>query len=88
MPIVARFGNANPLHDVAAADTVHTTDVTFEEGISVDEAFVTMTAPSGVWTAQSADAAPLWVACSDPVLEGRLAAFYGASVEAVPGINA
>jgi len=86
--ITARFGNVAPLHDVDPNDTdEHTTDIEFPEGIAVDEAFITVTDPSGVWTAQSG-VAPSWIACSDPDLEARLCAHYNCPIQSVSGVNA
>ena len=87
--MIAQLGNANPLHDTdGGVPGEHVTFVDFEDGIGVDEALITVIDPSGLWAAQSQDAAPTWVACSDPDLESRLAAHYGCPTRSVPGVNA
>ena len=86
--MIAKFGNAAPLHDVDPDSTdEHTTDIEFPDGLSIEEAFITVTDPSGVWTAQSG-AAPTWVACSDPDLEAQFCAHYSCPAQSVPGVNA
>lgn len=86
--MIAQFGNASPTHDVDPSDTSeHVTFVEFPDDISVDEAFINVTDPSGMWVAQSNDAAPTWIACSDPDLEARLCAHYSAPAVQVDGVN-
>ena len=86
--MILQLGNVAPIHDdIEGSTDEHITYVAFPDGISVDEAFLTVTDPSGVWTAQSV-AAPSWVACSDADLETRLCAHYSCSPLAVPGLNA
>jgi len=86
--MILQLGNIAPIHDDLAGSTdEHITYVDFPDGITVPEAFITVTDPSGVWTAQST-AAPSWVACSDPDLEAQLCAFFNCSPLAVPGLNA
>ena len=86
--MIAQFGNSAPLHDVDPNDPAeHVTFVEFPEEISVDEAFITVTDPSGMWVAQSA-AAPSWIACSDVDLEARLCAHYNSPSAPVVGVNA
>jgi hypothetical protein len=84
--MIAKFGNTDPLHDVDPTATEHVTYIEFPEGISEDEAFINVTDPSGVWTAQSG-AKPSWIACSDPDLEARLCAYYNCSAQVVSGVN-
>lgn len=86
--MILQLGNPAPAHDVVVGSDEQITYVDFPEGISVDEAFVTVTDVSGVWAAQSLAAGPSWVACSDSDLEARLCAFYSCSPLAVPGLNA
>lgn len=87
--MIAQFGNANPIHDVDPNDpSEHYTSVEFGETTSPEEAFISVTDPSGIWAAQSNDPAPTWIACSDPDLEARLCAHYSAPSAEVAGINA
>jgi hypothetical protein len=74
------------LHVSEEGETI--TYVEFPDGTSVDEAFVTVTDPSGVWRAQSAAPAPSWVACSDPDLQDRFCMHYDAPSLPIPGLNA
>lgn len=85
--MIAHFGNVAPLHEAPPSDTgEHLTVVSFADGSTVDEAFVSVTDPSGLWAAHSATR-PSWVACSDPDLESRLSAHYDCPAQTVPGVN-
>lgn len=84
--ITAQFGNPSPLHSSGEGERI--TYVDFPPDISTDDAFVTVTDPSGMWAAQSAASGPSWVACSDAELEARLCAHYGAPTLPIPGLNA
>jgi hypothetical protein len=84
--IKLQLGNVAPLH-TAAVDGALTTFVDFPDGISVDEAFITVTDPSGLWAAQSS-APAAWVACSDSELQARLCSFFSCQPLAVAGLNA
>jgi hypothetical protein len=84
----AQFGNVAPTHDdVTGSTDEQITYVTFPDGISSDEAFITVTDPNGVWASQSSTS-PTWVACSDADLQARLCSHYGAPSMPVPGLNA
>lgn len=81
----ARMGNSAPVH-YSTTEGELWTDIDFPDGISVDEAVVTVTDPNGVWVNQSLQR-PLYVASDNPELELALSNFYGCEIRSIPGIN-
>lgn len=59
------------------------TRVVLEPGISLLEAMKHIADPGRVWSRVSTDAAPVWVASSDPMLAQVLAQHYGAELREV-----
>ncbi len=57
------------------------TSVTFPEGVSLGEAFTTITAPGGAWSSHS-DKPPAWVETSSGGLDALLAEHFGCEIGA------
>jgi hypothetical protein len=61
------------------------TEVVFPDGVTLGEAFTTITAPGGVWAGHSPDDKPAWVAAQPRALADLLGEHYGVEVrDALP----
>jgi hypothetical protein len=60
---------------------------TFDGDAPVADVLTSLTDPNGAWPATAADAAPLWIACSDKTIEDAIAAFYNIPVRQIAGLN-
>lgn len=76
-----RLGNINPLHvsDFDGKEIV--TTIIIPDDVSVDEAFITVTDPNGVWSNHST-ANPTWVSSTNSDLASRLADHYNCPISA------
>ena len=74
-----------PTGDRAIAKGKSRVEVVFPEGHTVGRAFADVTAAGGVWTAQSPDEKPAWVASDSSGLAVLLGEHYGVPVrEPIP----
>ena len=78
---IARFGNISPTNYPNFDGKEIVTTTIFPPDISVDEAFITVTDPSGAW-ANNSSANPTWVFSTNTDLATRLAAHYNCPVSA------
>lgn len=78
-------GNPVPAGDRAVAKGKSRVEIIFPDGHTVGAAFADVTASGGVWTAQSPDEKPAWVASDSSGLAALLGEHYGVPVrEPVP----